>query len=48
MLLHAGRRLVGKVLVFMDACHSGKLVGHKKRRVVVVTSAVVNELAMRK
>ena len=37
--------IAGKVLVFMDACHSGNLMGKVKRRGVVVTSAVVNELA---
>ena len=36
--------LAGKVLVFMDACHSGNLMGKVQRRGVVVT-AVVNELA---
>ena len=37
--------IAGKVLVFMDACHSGNLMGKTKRRGMVVTSAVVNELA---
>ncbi|MDP1990076.1 MAG: caspase family protein [Syntrophales bacterium] len=37
--------ITGKVLVFMDACHSGNLMGKTKRRGMVVTSAVVNELA---
>ena len=37
--------ITGKVLVFIDACHSGNLMGKTKRRGVVVTSAVVNELA---
>jgi len=37
--------IAGKVLVFMDACHSGNLMGKVKRRGVVVTSSVVNELA---
>ena len=37
--------IAGKVLVFMDACHSGNLMGKLKRRGVVVVSAVVNELA---
>ena len=37
--------ITGKVLVFMDACHSGNLMGNTKRRGVAVTSAVVNELA---
>jgi hypothetical protein len=37
--------LAGKVLVFMDACHSGNLMAKLKRRDVVVVSSVVNELA---
>ena len=37
--------LAGKVLVFMDACHSGNLMGKLKRRGVVVVSSVINELA---
>ena len=37
--------IAGKVLVFIDACHSGNLMGKIKRRGMVVTSAVVNELA---
>jgi uncharacterized caspase-like protein len=37
--------IAGKVQVFMDACHSGNLMGKLKRRGVVVVSAVVNELA---
>jgi uncharacterized caspase-like protein len=37
--------IAGKVLVFMDACHSGNLMGKLKRRGVVVVSAMVNELA---
>ena len=37
--------IAGKVLVFMDACHSGNLMGKLQRRGVVVVSAVVNELA---
>lgn len=37
--------LAGKVLVFMDACHSGNLMGKLKRRGVVVLSAAINELA---
>jgi hypothetical protein len=37
--------IAGKVLVFMDACHSGNLMGKLKRRGVVVVSSVVNELA---
>jgi uncharacterized caspase-like protein len=35
----------GKVLVFMDACHSGNLMGKLKRRGVVVVDSVINELA---
>jgi hypothetical protein len=37
--------IAGKVLVFMDACHSGNLMDQVKRRGVVVVSSVVNELA---
>jgi WD40 repeat protein len=37
--------IAGKVLVFMDACHSGNLMDKAKRRGVVVVSPVVNELA---
>ena len=37
--------IAGKVLVFMDACHSGNLMGKVKRRGVVVVSSVINELA---
>jgi WD40 repeat protein len=37
--------IAGKVLVFMDACHSGNLMSKLQRRGVVVVSAVVNELA---
>jgi WD40 repeat protein len=38
--------IAGKVLVFIDACHSGNLMGKTKRRgLVVSSSAVVNELA---
>jgi len=37
--------IAGKVLVFIDACHSGNLMGKAKRRGLVVSSAVVNELA---
>lgn len=37
--------IAGKVLVFMDACHSGNLMGKVKRRGLVVVGAVVNELA---
>jgi WD40 repeat protein len=37
--------IAGKVLVFMDACHSGNLMGESKRRGVVVVNSVINELA---
>jgi WD40 repeat protein len=38
--------IAGKVLVFIDACHSGNLMGKTKRRGLVVnSSSVVNELA---
>jgi len=37
--------IAGKVLVFMDACHSGNLMGKLKRRGVVVVNSVINELA---
>jgi WD40 repeat protein len=37
--------IAGKVLVFMDACHSGNLMGKLKRRGVVVVRSVINELA---
>jgi len=37
--------IAGKVLVFMDACHSGNLTGKLKRRGVVVVTSVINELA---
>ncbi len=37
--------IAGKVLVFMDACHSGNLLGQSKRRGLVISSAVVNELS---
>jgi WD40 repeat protein len=37
--------IAGKVLVFMDACHSGNLMGKMKRRGLNVISSVVNELA---
>jgi WD40 repeat protein len=36
--------IAGKVLVFMDACHSGNLMGKSKRRAVVVVNSVINEL----
>ena len=35
----------GKVLVFMDACHSGNLMGKVKRRAPLDISSVINELA---
>jgi WD40 repeat protein len=37
--------IAGKVLVFMDACHSGNLMGKVKRRAAVEATAVINELA---
>jgi WD40 repeat protein len=37
--------IAGKVLVFMDACHSGNLMEKVKRRGSVDISAVINELA---
>ena len=37
--------IAGKVIVFMDACHSGNLMSKVKRRGVVVVSSVINELA---
>jgi len=37
--------VAGKVLVFMDACHSGNLMGKLKRRGVVVINSVINEMA---
>jgi hypothetical protein len=37
--------LAGKVLVFMDACHSGNLMGKSKRRGLVVLDSVISELA---
>jgi WD40 repeat protein len=36
--------IAGKVLVFLDACHSGNLMGQTQRRGLTVISAVVNEL----
>ena len=36
--------IAGKVLVFMDACHSGNLLGKLKRRGVVGVNSVINEL----
>ena len=37
--------IAGKVMVFMDACHSGNLMGKIKRRGMSVASSVINELA---
>jgi len=37
--------IAGKVLVFMDACHSGNLMGKVKRRGLALISSVINELA---
>jgi WD40 repeat protein len=37
--------IAGKVLVFMDACHSGNLMGKLKRRGLVVVSAAINDMA---
>jgi hypothetical protein len=37
--------VAGKVLVFMDACHSGNLMGKTKRRGNMDISSVINELA---
>jgi WD40 repeat protein len=37
--------IAGKVLVFMDACHSGNLMGKTKRRGLFDINAVINELA---
>jgi WD40 repeat protein len=37
--------LAGKVLVFMDACHSGSLMGKAKRRGILDIASVINELA---
>ncbi|MEJ5376343.1 MAG: caspase family protein [bacterium] len=37
--------LAGKVLVFMDACHSGNLMGKLKRRAALDVTSVINELA---
>ncbi len=37
--------LAGKVLVFMDACHSGNLMGKLKRRAALDVTFVINELA---
>jgi hypothetical protein len=37
--------IAGKVLVFMDACHSGNLMGKTKRRGLLDVNRVINELA---
>jgi WD40 repeat protein len=37
--------IAGKVIVFIDACHSGDLMGKGKRRAPSDISAVINELA---
>jgi len=37
--------IAGKVLVFMDACHSGNLMGKTKRRGLLYINTVINELA---
>jgi WD40 repeat protein len=37
--------IAGKVIVFIDACHSGNLMGKAKRRAPSDISAVINELA---
>jgi WD40 repeat protein len=37
--------IAGKVIVFIDACHSGDLMGKVKRRAPADISAVINELA---
>jgi WD40 repeat protein len=37
--------IAGKVLVFMDACHSGNLMGKTRRRGLLDVSTVINELA---
>jgi WD40 repeat protein len=37
--------IAGKVLVFMDACHSGNLMGKAKRRGELDIASVINELA---
>jgi hypothetical protein len=37
--------IAGKVLVFLDACHSGNLMGKLKRRGLVVVSGAINELS---
>lgn len=37
--------IAGKVLVFMDACHSGNIMGKLKRRAALDVGTVINELA---
>jgi len=37
--------IAGKVLVFIDACHSGNIMGKMKRRAALDVGTVVNELA---
>ncbi|MCU0595292.1 MAG: caspase family protein, partial [Desulfobacterota bacterium] len=37
--------IAGKVLVFMDACHSGNLMGKTRRRGLMDVNTVINELA---
>ena len=37
--------IAGKVLVFMDACHSGNLMGKTRRRGIMDVNTVINELA---
>jgi uncharacterized caspase-like protein len=37
--------IAGKVLVFMDACHSGNLMGKTKRRGLLDVNSIINELA---
>lgn len=37
--------IAGKVLVFIDACHSGNIMGKLKRRAALDVGTVVNELA---
>jgi len=37
--------IAGKVLVFMDACHSGNLMGKTRRRGLLDVNTVINELA---
>jgi uncharacterized caspase-like protein len=37
--------IAGKVLAFMDACHSGNLMGKTKRRGLLYINTVINDLA---